>query len=257
MAIRLAVLRAASLSLATAGLLVASAPLTASATGANLLTNPGFEEPASAVQGDMILDAEVPGWQTTDDQGEFEFWVHDDDSQYIELNANSDGAVYQDIATTSCDVVTWSVDHRARMIGVDTMHVLAGAAGGTGADGLDVLEATTQDGEAITATTEIVDETEIDDSDPAWDTQWVNWGGTYQVPEGQTNTRVAFKAVSATGWSDATVGNFIDNVSVTVEPGTCPNLAKTGVDATPIGLGGALAVVAGVAGYLVARRRKA
>lgn len=255
MTIRIAALRAASLTLATAGLFAISTPFAASATGPNLLANPGFEEPSSANQGDMILDAEVPGWQTTDDQGEFEFWIHDNTEQYIELNANSDGAVYQDIDTTPCDILTWSVEHRARMAGIDTMHVLAGAAGDTGADGLDVLEATSLDGESITATTEIADETTLVDGDEGWDDQWATWSGTYQVPAGQTSTRFAFKAVSATGWSDATVGNFLDNVSLTAEAGTC--LAETGVEATPIGLGGAVALVVGAAGYLATRRRQA
>ena len=255
MTIRIAALRAASLSLASAGLLALSSPFAASAVGTNLLANPGFEEPASANQGDMILDAEVPGWQTTDDQGEFEFWIHDDTTQYIELNANSDGAVFQDIDTTPCDVLTWTVDHRARMIGIDTMHVLAGPAGGTGADGLDVLEASSLNGDAIDPTTEIADETTIEDGDAGWDDQWATWSGTYQVPDGQTSTRFAFKAVSATGWSDATVGNFLDNVELTAAPGEC--LAETGVDAAPIGIGGAIALVAGAAGYLATRRRKA
>lgn len=252
MAIRIAALRTASLSLATAGLLALSTSFAASATGTNLLVNPGFEDPSSANNGDFIDDADFPGWQTTDSEGVFEVWAHNDDTQYTELNAYSNGAVYQDIETTPCDVLTWTVDHRARMVGIDTMHVLAGEAGGNGESGLDVLKATSRDGESIDATTEIADEIVSEGDDTAWST----WSGTYKVPSGQTSTRIAFKAVSATGWNDPepTAGNFLDNVEVTAVAGEC--LAETGVDAGSIGLGAAALIAAGGIALAV-RRRKA
>ena len=250
LSIRIAALRAASLSLATAGLLALSSPFSASATGTNLLVNPGFEDPSSANNGDFVDDADFPGWETTDSEGVFEVWTHEDDSQYIELNAYSNGAVYQDVATTPCAVLTWTVDHRARMVGTDTMHVLAGAAGGVGEAGLDVLEATSRDGDAITATTEIADTIETEGDDTAWST----WSGTYTVPAGQTTTRIAFKAISATGWNDPepTAGNFLDTVELTSAPGEC--LAETGVDASGIALGGFALVGLGA---VVAIRRRA
>ncbi len=255
--------RSAGLAILTAGLLTFGSANMANAAGTNLMLNPGFEEPANAVStySGMVPDAEFPGWQTTDIQGKFEVWNHDTpvngDNQFIELNAYSAGAVYQDVATTACDVLTFSVQHRARLVGTDVMHVLAGAVGGNGADGLTVLKADTRDGSAITATTEISDDIATEGDDTAWHT----WTGTYQVPADQTNTRIAFAAVSSAS-GDVTAGNYIDNVSVTAAPGDCPavttgpTLAHTGTNFEPLALGGFAAVIGGAALVAATRRRK-
>ena len=256
--------RAAAMAVAAAALIAFSTNSAANATPTNLMLNPGFEEPADAINafsGGMVPDASFPGWQTTDVQGKFEVWNHETpvngDNQYIELNAYSAGAVYQDVATTACDVLTFSVQHRARLAGTDVMHVLAGAVGGNGADGLTVLKADTRDGSAITATTEISDEIASEGDDTAWHT----WTGTYQVPAGQDNTRLAFAAVSSAS-GDVTAGNFIDNVSVTAVGGTCPpaktvpTLAHTGFDFQSIAFGGFAAMIGGAAIVVATRRRK-
>lgn len=255
------IVRSTAAALASVGMFAFAS--SASAVPTNLIDNPGFEVPASATQnytGGMVPDASFPGWQTTDDQGMFEVWDHatpgPGDSQYIELNAYSAGAVYQDIATTACDILTFSVQHRARMTGTDVMHVLAGAAGGTGDAGLTALEASTFDGAPLaTKTTEISDEIGSEGDDTAWHT----WTGTYQVPAGQTNTRIAFAAVSSSS-GDVTAGNFLDNVSITAETATCPapkkKLATTGTDSAQLELAGSLALVGGFAAMAIAGRRK-
>lgn len=267
-------IRATSVTLAGAALFLLAAPMQANAVGTNLLLNPGFEEPAQTPSefGTMVLDGAFTGWQTTDVEGVFEVWSHLDASdfdagegQYIELNAYSSGAVYQDIATTPCDVLTWTVDHRARLVGTDTMHVLAGAAGGTGAEGLVMTEATTRDGLPVTATTSIADDMAVEPNDETWDdaANWHTWTGTYQVPAGQTSTRVAFKASDL--MDDVTIGNFLDNVVVTAEAGTCPvtpppapeapQLAMTGGDLTAIASAGVLALLLAAVGFVLRRRR--
>ena len=135
------------------------------------------------------------------------------------------------------------------------MHVLFGAAGGTGATGLTAAEASLRDDETITKTTELADDVNVQEDDS--DANWHTWEGTYQVPAGQNNTRVAFAAVSSAA-NDPSISNFIDDVWVTAEAGTCPAvLASTGYDAMPLTLGGAAAVLAGIAALVVARRRTA
>jgi hypothetical protein len=255
--------RSAGLAIFTAGLLTFGSANMANAAGTNLIVNPGFEDPANALSifSGMVPQEDFSGWQTTDIQHKFEVWAHttpvNGDNQFIELNAYSAGAVYQDLTTTACDVLTFSVQHRARLVGTDVMHVLAGASGGNGADGLTVLKADTRDGSAITATTEISDDIATEGDDTAWHT----WTGTYQVPAGQTSTRIAFAAVSSAS-GDVTAGNYIDSVSVTAAPGTCPavttgpTLAHTGTNFEPLAFGGFAAVIGGAALVAVTRRRK-
>lgn len=235
----------------------------ASAAPENLLLNPGFEEPA----GDgMVLDSNFPGWQTTDIESTFEVWPHATpvagDNQFIELNAYSAGSVYQDFATTPCATITWTLQHRARLVGTDVMNVAAGPAGGTGNEGLDILSATSKNGAEIDATTEISDTTATEGDDTTWGT----WSGTYVVPADQTSTRLAFTAVSSAS-GDTTAGNFLDNISATEVAGTCPTdeektvdkggLADTGSDTLPLTFGGLAAIALGLGLVLVARRRKA
>lgn len=135
------------------------------------------------------------------------------------------------------------------------MHVLFGAAGGVEANGLTVVKASMRDDASITKTTEIADEVSVQEDDSQ--DNWHTWQGTYQVPAGQTSTRIAFKAVSSAA-NDPSIGNFIDDVYVTAEHGTCASgLAATGYDAMPLTLGGSAAVLAGIGALVVARRRTA
>lgn len=264
--------RTVSVCAVAATLFAFSAPTAATAVGSNLLLNPGFEVPAGTPSpfGMMVSDSDFPGWDTTDVQGEFEVWSHLDnvypagEAQYIELNAWSAGAVYQDVDTTPCDVLTWTLDHRARVVGTDTMFVLAGAADGIGADGLEATLANVRNGLPITPTTDIADEITVTDSDASWDADvnWHTWSGTYQVPAGQTSTRIAFKASDDV--ADASIGNFIDNVVLTAAAGECPPeaqdsaaLPNTGTNVTSVVLVGLVALLAGAGSLLAIRRRKA
>lgn len=244
--------------------------MTATAAPENLLLNSGFEEPAGTPTGlSFFNDADFPGWQTTDVQSKFEVWPKPapvaGNAQFIELNAYSAGTVYQDFATTPCAVVTWSVEHSARLPGTDVMNVSAGLAGGNANEGLTILSATTKNGAAIDPTTELSDTIATEGDDTAWGT----WTGTFVVPEGQTTTRIAFSAVSSASGS-ITAGNFLDNVSATEVAGECPGeetveeevvdkevLADTGSDTLPLTFGAAVVMALGAALVLISRRRKA
>lgn len=91
------------------------------------LTNPGFEEPTIANDTFEIVK-KIPGWQTTDTH--FEIWGTGfnkvkayEGSQFAELNAYKDGALYQDSADIEKGaVVEFSFAHRGRN-GEDTMQL--------------------------------------------------------------------------------------------------------------------------------------
>ena len=178
---------------------------------ADALANGGFEEPVIGPTTYALLDATaVPPWLTTDVVNQIELWSDGFDggpaiegTQFAELSANSAGTLYQDVLTTPGSTMTWSLQHRARD-GTDVMHVLIGdpaVADVLGDDGWDYRSVD------ISHTTD-------------------DWGlatDTYLVPDGQTCTRFAFRAVS-TGSGNASIGNFLDSVGfeVSIPAGATP-----------------------------------
>jgi hypothetical protein len=189
------------------------------------LQNGGFETPpvppGTFVQ---LPAAQVPPWQTTDSLGEIELWGDGflgvpaaEESNFAELNAHSDGTLYQDVISVPGEEMTWELLHRAR-VGVDSMRVLIGDA--TTADvfsdnGWDFISA------------DLSDDT----------TAWGMHTDTYVVPAGQTCTRFAFRTVS-TGSGSGSVGNFLDAVSFSIPvppptPTPTPDPAPT-ASASPI-----------------------
>ena len=128
-----------------------------------------------------------------------------DGEHFVELNANSDSALYQDIATVPGDTISWRIAHRARITGPDVMHVLAGPAGGNGVDGLIPLVPLREDGEP-TGRDPVTGDPDISDDSDAWTV----WSGTYVVPNGQTRTRFGFEAISSP--FGISVGNFLDAI---------------------------------------------
>lgn len=140
-----------------------------------------------------IYDASlVDNWNTTASDNRIEIWHNNntassphvnayEGNQFIELNANVIGAVYQDIATQPGSTINWQVAHRGRS-GVDTADMKVGAPGGT----LTTIETMS-----------------------TGNTAWVLYSGTYTVPAGQTTTRFQFNAVSTASGNNS-IGNFID-----------------------------------------------
>ena len=212
-AIRRAIAAATATLMLATGLTVVSesvAPISASAAqnptqcqGTVGLTNGTFESPAIPDASNRLLaQALVPGWSTTDSLGQIEIWSSGflgvpaaQGRQFVELNANSAGMLYQDVPTTPGQTLAWSLTHRAR-VGTDVMRVVLGPPSGP----------LVQNGPNISDTT----------------AAWGSHSGSYTVPAGQTVTRFGFQAVSA-GSGNNSVGNFLDDIAF----GTGPCLITT------------------------------
>lgn len=95
--------------------------------------NPGFESPAFASGVHIVAESTVPGWKTTATDHAIEFWVGGssvpnsvpafEGRQFVELNANQIGALYQEITDIPSGVaVGFKFAHRGRA-GVETMRL--------------------------------------------------------------------------------------------------------------------------------------
>ncbi|MBD8539605.1 beta strand repeat-containing protein [Frigoribacterium sp. CFBP 8751] len=193
-----AVIASASVVLPTAGaVLPANAAQDPAACQNTLaLVNGGFEQPVYP-DGTINFPTAIPGWQTTDVRGAFELWSQGAQGvpaatgrQFAELNAYSSSTLFQDVTTTPGQTLSYSLQHRGRN-GTDTMAVLVGPPNNNSLTSI----ATYSDG----------------------NTAWGTHSGTYVVPEGQTTTRFAFRAVSSAG-GNASAGNFLDSISFGTGP---------------------------------------
>lgn len=214
----------AALLVLAAGLVAVASPVEASAQTAGdadgdripdneemdsraLLVNADFEDVnpalADAVWGSaprraMQFDAsEIPGWGTTENTNRIEVWEagyanvpSQSGKHHAEINANDNAILWQDLSTTPGSTLEWSIWHRGRA-GVDTASAGIGNADG----GWGAIEVVTK---MVTA-----------------NTAWVRYEGVYEVPAGQTRTRLAFIA-NETAAGNLSVGNFIDNLEVNV-----------------------------------------
>jgi uncharacterized repeat protein (TIGR01451 family) len=115
-------------------------------------------------------------------------------NQFVEINANVPGRLYQDFTLPPGTEVRWQVAHRGRA-GDDTMAVYLG----------------TPDNEIQQGSTHTTPSNE-----------WRVYSGVYTVPGGQDITRFALKSISSTGGSLG-VGNFVDDVRLTAK---CPPIVK-------------------------------
>jgi uncharacterized repeat protein (TIGR01451 family) len=236
LSIRRAIAGATSALLLAAGLTVvteAVAPISASAAqnptscqGTVALVNGGFEAPVIPnASVSLPNESQVPGWFTNDSLNQIELWSSGFNGvtaaagrQFAELNANTPSRLYQDVATTPGQTLSWSLKHRGRN-GTDVMRVMIGTPTGT----------LVQNG------------SNLSDGTSAWGSHT----GTYTVPAGQTVTRFAFEAVSSAGGS-ASVGNFLDDITF----GTGPCLITT-KSVTNLTRGGTTAEVGDTLRYTV------
>lgn len=114
--------------------------------------------------------------------------------QHAEINAEENGALFQDVVTTPGATMGWQFAHRGRT-GNDTMEFRLGPPGAT------VSQGTFTSGNDVNEPNE----------------GWKLYSGTYTVPAGQYVTRVELRGVS-TANGNITTGNFIDSVEFTLPP---------------------------------------
>ena len=205
------------------------------------LTNGSFEDyPANrffplsgtGIYGVGLSRADGAPWNTSDTS--FDFFVKNDTAEWyagvgveytpfgnycVELNANTNGVLYQDLPTNSRDIIYWSLYHAPRAGGpaIQSMNVHIGAPAGapsgvnpnisggaewttaalSGTGGYDIaggraaLAVTIPDG-GINASTRGT---------------WKQAYGVYIVPAGQSTTRFAFTAEQG-----GQFGNVLDNI---------------------------------------------
>lgn len=161
------------------------------AIGENVLLNPSFETPpisSCTKPGSsfcQFAEADYDAWHTSSSDHVIEIW-HDgygdvpspDGEQFIELDANSQDTVWQDVTLPADQLMYWSLLHRGRH-GIDGMDLRVGAA----------------DAPRTLATLS----TPNDD--------WQAYSGLFRVGASETTTRLAL--VSRSG---VTEGNFVDAV---------------------------------------------
>jgi len=160
----------------------------------------------------ITAQANVNGWRTTAASGNIEIWAQPGPdaaavpaylgSRYAELNADTIGALYQDVTGIAAgSTVGWELAHRGRS-GADTMRLLISdlgadnAVGGVGADADTVL---------------------FNQQFTDGNTAWGFYQGSGLVALGNT-VRFEFGAVATAGGND-TIGNFLDAVNFGVGVG--------------------------------------
>lgn len=166
----------------------------------NPFVNGSFETSTPLLSGAtyaFVPVANVMGWQSYP-ENLIEIWSSGfggvpaaDGNQFAELNANVPGTLYQTFCLNGASgSISWSLKHRGRS-GVDQAFLKFGPT-------LALAQAS-----APVAT--------LLDGNSAWG----NYSGTYIIPAGQTQIVIAFQAgVTASG--NQSVGNFIDDVQITI-----------------------------------------
>ncbi|WP_370090369.1 FG-GAP-like repeat-containing protein, partial [Ekhidna sp.] len=140
----------------------------------------------------------IDGWSTTAPDQRIEIWHNNNTTsgnpdayhgdQFAEINANSDAALYFDLATVPGSLLNWSFAHKGRA-GTDVLSV------NIGEPGAEVVQGNFSTGSAA----------------------WAFYEGEYTIPADQFTTRFQFEAVSTAGGNN-TVGNFVDTVSFVMFP---------------------------------------
>lgn len=162
-------------------------------TKLNILSdNINFEQPVICASNCFkIVDAStVPGWNTTASDNKVEIWSAGfqgvqpySGKQFMELNANMNAALYQDVPTVPGQLMGVNLAHRGRG-GTDEMKLLAGPPGGPYKDIKSYSDGLT----------------------------WGYYTDYYRVPAGQTTTRFLFETVSCNGGPCGGSGNFLDAI---------------------------------------------
>jgi hypothetical protein len=158
--------------------------------------NGGFDE--NDPPGDFTYFAfpedQVAGWETTASDGKIEIWdsgFNNVDSYegdfHAEINGNEAAMLFQKIKVEEGDVLTWEIAHRGRD-GKDSMYIYVGP---------------------------VDEEPELNASVQTDNDAWKTYRGEYWVSSNVDSVFLGFKA-GATASNSATVGNFIDFVSLVI-----------------------------------------
>ena len=139
-------------------------------------------------------EADIEGWSTSAPDNQIELWASGHEgidshsgSAHLEINAQTEAQLYQDLSTIPGSRINWSIWHRGKR-GTDMAAIYIGASGGN-------LKKVREMASGATA--------------------WQQYSGSYTVPAGQTSTRFSLQAIGAAG-GDLTEGNFIDLFEVEV-----------------------------------------
>lgn len=154
------------------------------------LINPDFEEPYIESNAAMMHQSEVPGWYTTASDKMIEFGLGPSHNiagaakgrQFVKLNANEPGELYQIVNYEPGTVLRWRLYHAGRL-GVDKMRLNIGHP----------------------EKPEVIKEMESPSRN------WSLYNGTYIVPNNQELTYFGFEAVSSSG-GNITLGNLLDDI---------------------------------------------
>jgi hypothetical protein len=190
------------------------------------IINDGFEDQSGAfplpAKNIQTNENNILGWSTTSTDGLIEIWsdgfkgiASNEGTQFAEINATQEAALYQRICTTPNSVISWSIAHRGRE-GEDVASVKIGPDVGT----------------APVVATMVTDNIPggVDEDVNGWKT----YSGTYTIPDGQYDTFIIFESVS-TSTGNPSVGNLIDNILVT-QTGGDPCVPGIGTIIYPGGL---------------------
>ncbi|MCD7770547.1 MAG: CHAP domain-containing protein [Oscillospiraceae bacterium] len=241
---------------------------------ADEIMNSSFEYPVGGGSGYNLEDDDVPFWSTTSSDGYMEIAKYSDSmtsygtqyiyaggsqagagNQFAELNANTEGSLYQDVLTIPEQNLYWSLYHRARTAAgggntydaTDTMYVVIMSE----EDAQKVLDyadsSTSTQQEVLTAMISYILEsgTKIDGSTNATDNatgtyelpngeivtvnvwklktttsadgEWTYYYGNYTIPEEQYLTRFFFVSGETEYSNGYSVGNLIDNANFSQE----------------------------------------
>lgn len=175
------------------------------------LINGGFEAyPQPPAGYTTYTDSDYAGWRTTEADHQIEVWSTGfqgiaawQGNVFAELNANAVSTLYQDVSGIPAGAqLSFAFAHRGRM-GRDVMRMVLTD---LGADG---LYGTSDD--------TILFSRKYSDNNKAW--RGYSSVGLAEIRSLGNVLRMSFVSVSAAG-GDASVGNFLDGVSLTADGGT-------------------------------------
>ncbi|WP_164974910.1 LamG-like jellyroll fold domain-containing protein [Flavobacterium stagni] len=172
--------------------------------------NGSFETPViGASTYSFVPTASVTGWQTSA-ENVIEIWSSGFNgvnaaagNQFAELNANVPGVLYQTFCLNGAGgTITYSVRHRGR-VGTDTAYMKIGNSLANALASTPVQTLT--------------------DGNSAWGL----YAGTYTIPTGMRQIVITFQA-GPTATGDQSVGNFIDDIQITINQ-SCVDTDADGV----------------------------